>query len=76
MYAQREMPGYLMITLGSCVALQFRVAVVPLMTRWSTGGTEMTVRPVKYPTKKEEKQTLKKRRKKNDTDGNFHTLQC
>lgn len=47
---QREVAGYLMMTLGSCVALQFRVAVVPLMTRWSTGGTEMTVRPVKYST--------------------------
>lgn len=48
MYAQREMAGYLMMTLGSCVALQLRVAVVPLMTRWSRGGKEMAVRPVKY----------------------------
>lgn len=39
--------SYLILILGSCVALQFRTAVVPLMTRWSTGGTEMTVRPKK-----------------------------
>lgn len=36
-----------MSTLGSCVALQSRIAVVPLMTRLSAGGTEMTVRPAK-----------------------------
>lgn len=49
-----------MTTLGSCVALQFRVAVVPLMTRWSTGGTEMTVLPVKHPTQKQRKNDRQK----------------
>lgn len=45
----KQTSRYLMLTLGSCVALQSRVAVVPLITRWSIGGTEMTVRPAKYP---------------------------
>lgn len=42
---------YLMLTLESCVALHSRTAVVPLITRWSVGGTEITVRPAKYPTR-------------------------
>lgn len=41
------MSRYLILILGSCVALQFRIAVVPLITRRSVGGTEMTVRPEK-----------------------------
>lgn len=54
--------GYLMMTLGSCVALQLSVAVVPLMTRWSSGGTEMTVRPVQYRRKSREKRKEKNER--------------
>ena len=58
---ERESAAYLMTTLGSCVALQFRVAVVPLMTRWSTGGTEITVRPVEYQHKGRGKMNVGKR---------------
>lgn len=45
-YTQRlTSPTHLTGTRGSCMAEQSKRAVVPLMTRRSSGGLEMKVRP-------------------------------
>lgn len=57
---------YLMLTLESCVALHSRTAVVPLITRWSVGSTEITVRPAKYPARRRKKGKRKRKTKVRD----------